>query len=196
MRPLSCFLPLLFLPATAALACPTGADLATGFTVEFDDGASEFYLGIRDDLVRMEQSYEGEVSAVMDLGLGVFVLSYMDVYDGRPDTSTRITTSYPDGIASLKVPEAGARWSVETVGLNTMDGPFAETVIVAWGNEASLQIGACSYTAIDGIIAYQSDYTYSEGITYLPDLGVGFVSWYEDNEGRFDYGAVNIRAGE
>ncbi len=195
MRALLSILSFVALPAAAVQACPTSTDLSTGFTVEFDDGASEYYLALRDDLVRMEQSFDGDITAVMDLGLGVFVLSYMDVYDGRPDPSTRITTSYPEGIASLRVPETGARWSEVTVGLNMLDGPFEETVIVAWGSAGQLQIGGCDYTAIPGIVAYQSENTYSEGITYLPELGVGFVSWYEDGEGRYEYGAMNIRAG-
>ena len=187
-----CLAALLPMPA---LACPTGADLANGITIRHDDGASETYRAVRDDLVRMEQSFDGELTAIMDLAHGTYVLTYMDVYDGRPDAGSRITTAYPGGMATLSAPEAGARWSLDTIVMDSA-GPYAETVTVAWSTPRDATIGSCTYSAIDGIIAYDGeDETYVEGITYLIDVGVGYVNFYEDSAGRTDYVAIAIEAG-
>lgn len=183
---------LIALSAGPALACPTGADMETGVTITFDDGGFETYRQLRDNLVRMERGYDGAQDSVMDLGLGTFVLSYMDAFDGMPDPSSRTTTAYPGGLASLKVPMAGDRWQATTTVF--AGEPYAEEVSVAWGDERTVQIGACSYTAIDGIIAYESDTTIVEGIVYLTDLGIGYLEWFEDDQGREQYTATSITA--
>lgn len=179
--------------SSAALACPTGADLATGISIRFDDGALETYTALRDDLVRIEQGYDGEASAVMDLALGVYLLSYMDVVNGSPDTGSRYTISYPGGIGGLQVPAPGQRWTAETV-LMDSTGPYTETMTVAWSQPFEQIIGACSYEAIEALIAYQGDDFYTEGLVFLPDLGVAYVSAYEDTSGRSEYAAVEVFA--
>lgn len=182
------------LAPAAALACPTAADLPSGVMIDFDDNTTEHYLGLRDDLVRLERRYDGVTEAVMDLAHGVYVLTYMEIYDGAPDTSTRITTAYPGGLSSLTPPQAGERWEAATVVTNS-DGPYTEQVTVAWSEPTEVQIGDCTYAALEGIIAYVSDEPLFEGITFLTDLGVGYVSWFEDGQGRESYTALGIAAG-
>lgn len=183
------------LTPTIALACPTSSDLAGGIMVVFDEGSEELYTGIRAGLVRMQSSYDGDVSATMDLASGTYVLSYMDVFDGQPDTSSRITTAYPGGLSSLPAPTPGQRWSQPTI-VTDSNGPYPETVEVAWADQGQVGVGDCSYTAIEGIIAYKGEGVepYFEGITFLPELGIGYVNWYQDEAGREDYVVYSISA--
>ncbi len=182
------------LAPAAALACPVAADLALGVRIDFDDDTTEYYVALRDDLVRLERRYDGEPEAMMDLAHGVYVLTSMEIYDGTPDIGTRITTAYPGGLTELTPPVAGQRWAADTV-VTGSDGPYAEQVTVAWGEPIEVRIGACTYAAIEGIIAYVGDEQVFEGITYLPDLGLGYVSWFEDAQGRESYTALGIAAG-
>ena len=173
---------LLVLAPAAGATCPTTADLGTGISIFYSDGSQETYVAVRDDLVRMEYAYDGTVEAVMDLALGVFVLSHMEVRNGTPDPSSRLTTSFPGGMGTLPAPAAGDRWARTSVVLDS-SGPFEEEVTVAWGVPREVTVGSCTYGE-----------PYYEGITYLPDLGFGFVGWYEDASGRSTYAVTEILA--
>ncbi len=183
------------LPASGAAAdCPVPADLDSGIAVRFDDGALERYVRTRPAVVRLERSFDGAVESIMDLGHGVYVLTYMDVFDGSPDLGSRMTTSFPGGLASLQPPAPGARWTARTLLLDR-SGPTEENITVAWGALAETEIGGCRFTVLDGIIAYQSDNAYFEGVTYLPEFGFGFLQWAEDETGRSTFTALSIEAG-
>lgn len=180
--------------AMPALACPTGADLDLGITIDFDDGASETYQSVRPNVVRLNRAFEGVEESRMDLGHGVFVLTYAEVYDGKLDLRSRMTTSYPGGLLAIPMPEAGTRFEADTVSLDS-SGPFEETVSVAWGQATTIDVGGCNYAAIEGIIAYQGEETLFEGVVYLPDLGFGYLAYYEDSAGRDNYVPTAIKVG-
>ncbi len=144
-------------------------------------------------MIRVDGSYDDDPTYRYELGQGSYLLSSIDIVDGAPDLGTRVTYSYPMPAAEMPAIAPAQRWQLDVVSAST-DGVFPEGQSYATSEERSVSIGGCEYRAIDMIIAYDDDSQSTDGLVFLPDLGFGFLAWFEDSDGRSTYTPVEIGA--
>ena len=174
---------LLALIASPAWAdCPVSADLAGGIRMEQSDGVVEVYRQFKPDIVEVISDFQdGYISRTL-LGRGVYVLELSDIVSGNIDPDSRSTFAFPVATAELPLPAAGATWDVQTAARDSYD-IWSETISITWGDLTKVNYGACSYDMIPGTFAYRSDtYDHNEVIHYLPELGLGVLYSYVDDD--------------
>lgn len=173
--------------ATPALAeCPTADDLATGIRATMSDGTFEDVTTHSAGVLEMIGNYEdGYVSRFL-LGQGTYVLESSEMEDGKIVADSRVTYSYSVNATEMPVPSPNARWKGKTAGRD-FDGFFQEEQVHSWGELTRATYGDCSYDLIIGYIDYVGDgYEFREEIHYLPELGLGLLAAYTEENDDYD----------
>jgi hypothetical protein len=188
---------LLVVEAGAALAqagCPTAADLARGITLDFADGSFETFRDPGTGLVTVDGTDADGYGYIMELGRGIHLVSYANATNGIADADSRIDYDYGIGVMDLPLPEAGGRWA-SAVTVSDSFGDRSEPQTHVWGQTSVVDIGGCSYDAIEALIAYKTGDGYRESVEYIPALGIGYLVWNEsDTMDRYPVRPVRISA--
>jgi hypothetical protein len=162
-------------PAAAAEGCPVAADLGDGIRVDFADGSSEMHR-------RDAGSGLIEVLGTDAAGHPYRFVTAQGVYlleAGGPGIPGG-TTTYDHGRppADLPPPEPLARWHLGATVTDFGRARF-EPQIYATGPLDEIVIAGCRYDRIEVIVAYGSAATYTEGLSFLPALGIAVLVWQE-----------------
>ena len=193
MRCVLCLLPL-GLAALPALACPTAEDLATGIRLTQADGSVETFRRVSPAVVEQRTRYTDGYEALNLFGQGLHLMQLADLEeDGTISNILRF--AYGVEAAEMPVPTAGGSWQVE-VGVIEGFSTSREVQSQSYGAATEVTIGDCTYDAIPVTIDYLGDETdYSEEITYLPSLGFGYLTrWEEPGTAPDTYVHVKIEA--
>lgn len=193
-------LALLLLPgvATAQGACPVAEDLSRGIRVTFDDGGTQsFRRAGEPGVVRIAgRAWDGSAYR-MEVGQGLYVLTYVYLgADGMPDEASRVSYDYGMAPAELPVPAPGGRFQAVAT-MTDATGVFAQAISQAAGEVERREIGGCSYDVLPLGIAYDTVNAYTEGLDYLPELGIALLRWQEGSDiPRHDAAPVSIAVGK
>jgi len=168
-------------PATAD--CLTASDMTGGISVTLDNGAIEVYRRDMNDpaLVTVDGSGESGPAYRLVLVRGILVVLFETVDESAGAMNVSTSYSYPLAPADVPVPVAGALWQISAL-RNDSEGETPEDQIHQAGDLTPITIGECTYAAIPVTVAYGA--TYVEEITYLPDLGFGFLHWFQNEGGE------------
>lgn len=178
-------------PAFALADCPVRADLAQGITIAFVNGGIETFREVRPGVVAVYGQTSAGEAYVMTLGQGFHLIESRDL-DGQ---DTGISYDYGMDAAALPVPQPGGN-STLSVQITDSVSTFEQGQAQSYGKARPVDIGACRYSALEGMIAYETDDNFVESILYFPELGFGFLQWSEsDDEPRSPLTVVEIRAG-
>ena len=170
------------LPAFGQSECLTQADLSNGIAVTLDSGAIEIYR--RDpndgDLVIVEGSGEAGPNYRLVLARGILVQLFETVDETQTAMNVSTRYAYPVLPREVPVPSPQSEWAVAAVRSDS-EGDHPEDQVLQSGALIPLAIGGCSYDTFPVTVTYGSDYT--EEITYLPELGFGYLHWYQNRGG-------------
>ncbi|WP_185020778.1 hypothetical protein [Histidinibacterium lentulum] len=158
-----------------------------------DDGTFETATRLGPDIIRVTGSYPGDADDgyIVDLARGLYTLVYLDIYDGSPDPSSRATYSFADPAAEMPAPEPDSTVTLDVIGLDS-GGIFTETQTYSFGPAYDLDIGGCSYAAIDVEVVYGDLVNEVEVYTLLTDLSFSVLTAYDDEFGQDAYRPVRI----
>lgn len=173
---------LMALASPAWAECPVSGDLDTGIQLSHEDGTVEVYRAISPGIVELIGEYpDGYISRTLT-GQGVYLLEFADLVDGEIDPSTRITYAMRDLPTDLPVPKDGVTFRAAMTVTNS-DEMYAEKLAATWGEQTQMTYDGCSYTMIPGTLSYvNSDYSYEEGLHYLPELEFAYLASYFDQD--------------
>jgi len=172
----------------ALAECPTADDLSgAGITMTHADGASDFLIagepGTGRAIVRFPHGFGGNNVYAR----GVHLLQLMDVWDGAPDLESLRLFDYGMAPTDLPEPTPGLSWEAD---YQVTSGPDTapERQVQSWGALEERRFGDCTYQVIPGEIVYSYiDGSHTEGMLYFPDLGVSFLtSWQDGSMARPD----------
>jgi hypothetical protein len=183
------------LAAPAWTACPVGDDLSAGIRLLDDDGISETYRRSSPDLIELTVDYGDGYSDRIQLARGVYVLEVVELYEGQPEPGSTSTYAYPVAPEAMPVPAAGDVWRTRVV----IDGAEPDKMTASWGDARQMTYGECSYTVIPGEIVFTgTDYRHVEGLHYLPELGLAYMSFFSSDDGDTmdEYVIVSITTAE
>ncbi|MDQ2095214.1 hypothetical protein [Rhodalgimonas zhirmunskyi] len=197
MKPI-CYLATLGLMASAppALAgtCPTRDDLdRSGIHFDVADGAYEVFRTHTDGILS-SLYFEGEDAAPLRvlLAQGIYLLETadMDTRTGTPDPASRVTYAFPMAAPKMPLPTPGGAFSVSAAVMENGD-IRREDQTYTFGPETQIIFGPCTYKAIEIKITYPGEDS-SDTLTYLPDLGLAYLSsaTYDGNTETYTYLAV------
>jgi hypothetical protein len=158
--------------------CPDSNDLARGIRVDFADGSYEVFRDLGMGIVVVDGVDQEGFGYQMELVHGLHLLSYATVDGSVVDEQSRISYDYGVGASGLPVPAAGGRWAS---GVRVIDqfGERNEPQTHQWGEMSSVNIGGCSYLAMEVLISYKTGDGYRESVEYIPELGLGYLIWNE-----------------
>jgi len=179
--------------AVAQTACPVAADLARGIRIDFADGGSETYRSAATPGVVDVTGHDPDGSTYMMQLAGGFHLLRWEV---PGDVSSVIAYDYGLPPAQMPLPQPGASWYTE-VHVTAAEGPREEPQDHRYGKTTQVTIGGCTYTAVEAVIAYATSDNYVESVTWLPELGLGYLLWNESTDyTRSPVPATGISAGK
>lgn len=158
-----------------------------------DDGTLETATRLTPDVVRMTGRFPDDTGEgyYVDIAQGIYTLVYQSIFENSPDPATRASYSYPEPPAQMPAPAPDSTVTLDSVGLDSGNF-FSETQTLSFGAVYTLDIGGCSYDAIDVDAVYQDQPDEVETFTLLPDLSLSFLVAYADPMGRQDYRPVRI----
>ncbi|QQA42237.1 hypothetical protein [Pelagovum pacificum] len=179
-------------PLAAQTACPTAEDLGAGVQLTLEDGTIETFRPLTADVIRVTGGDvdEGETYS-LDLGKGVFTLVFQDLYEGELDASARSVYAYPVPPGELPDITPNATFELQPVVLEFGD-LYGESERYETSAAYDLQIGDCTYEAIDILVSYGDDDTYVDGLTYITELGIAYLAFWVESDERTDTPAANI----
>ena len=188
---------LLALPAAAQTGgCATAANLSSGINLDFSDGITEVYRRLSPGIASVTGLEGAEQIYRLEIAQGTHLLDYIEVSGGQPVEASHQVYDYGMAPQSLPVPTPGQRFN-PVVQVTASDGVRTEAQAQAYVETDPIVLGACTYRAIEAVIAYDTPDNYIESITYLPDLEIGFLHWSQTDEGRaVDHEVVGIRTGK
>ncbi|WP_353472840.1 hypothetical protein PVT71_02075 [Salipiger sp. H15] len=188
------FAPLAFvltlLPGLALAApCPSAADLEKGIRLRGPEGASELFTRQGPAVIRSVYEQDGVAISRTLLGAGVYLLEAIDLEEGEPVPVTRITYGYPVTPAAMPEPKPAGSWAVK-VAVKETGSLRSEMLSFRFGPLTEISFGACTYEMMPIIQRYEDgtiDY-----LSWLPGLGLSFLSGFSDTEGeeRYEYYAI------
>lgn len=189
-----CFL-LAFLasPVIAHAACPTQSDLAEGIGFDIAGGGTETYKALNNGVIEVVYSDSDGFSSRTMLGQGAYLLEVIDLDNGAPDPSTRITYSHVLAPEDMPVPRPNGGWVSKVA---SMEGGSVTQEVQdhTFGPMGTLTVGACSYDTFEITVRYDDADESIDTIAYLPELGIGLLVGiaYNGSEGervddRFSY---------
>jgi len=168
---------LLALPAPA-FACPTGADMANGVLLASSDGTTEVHKQAAAGLTIVDVTFSDGHQSQNTFIHGTFIKQLADVEDGFLDIRSALQTVYD---TPPPIPAPGDSGVINTRSGSLADGMDAEVQTYWWGEVGEMTIGNCRYAAIEGVLTYRSDDSdVRETIAYLPELGIGLLTSYQD----------------
>jgi len=183
----------LALPAAAQQNCPTAADLDRGIRIDFVDGSSETFRTQGPGIVVVDGREADGVTYRLELGHGLHLLSYETMVDGMPDPASAVSYDYGMEASALPVPAPQGRHRLDMAPRDSL-GSRDEAQTHAYGKLHSVLIGGCTYDMFEAVILYETTDFYTEGLEYLPQLGIGYLVWTENTDiARVPLGAVGIR---
>lgn len=186
--------------AGTALACPVADDLATGIRFTGPDGTFVVHRRIAPDVVEIDYVAPDEPGfSRSTLVHGVYILSIAN-FDAAglpiPDSSAQFDRAGKQ--SDLPVPSAGLSW---TGSHDYVDGSgaYAETSMLTVGQPTTWALGPCTYTALSAAMTTEPEGggTYTETMTYLPELGTAvFVAFDDPNgAGGYTYTQISVEGG-
>ncbi len=196
--PAALLMSLMFGGAAAAQtgACVTADDLGQGIVIDYADGIAETYRRLRPSVSSVTGVDGSETLYRLEIAQGTHLLNYVEFAGATPDEQTRQIYDYGQSPESLPVPTGGGRFN-PVVTVTSAGGTRTETQSQAYVEGEPLVFGACTYRVVDAVIAYETDDNYIESITYLPDLGIGFLAWSETDAGdAANNTIIGIRTGK
>jgi hypothetical protein len=168
------------LPLAAQQSCPTAADLDRGIRITFADGGTETFRRADPGVIAVTGREPDGSGFNMDLAQGLHLLMWEATTGGQPDAASRITYDYAgQPPTALPLPEAGRKWRTEVRVEDADFGPRDEPQSQVYGRLSQIEIGACSYVAIEVTISYATSDQYRETLRWLPDLGLAYLVWNE-----------------
>ncbi len=183
--------------AAQTTGCAGAGDLRAGITLTYSDGVTETYRSAGPGVTTVQAMDGAQPLYRLEISQGTHLLDYVE-YDGAAiNEQTRQVYDYGQPPETLPVPENGGRFTPTVTVTSSVDGVRTETQAQAYIAGDALVVEGCSYETIDAVIAYLTDDNYIESITYLPQLGIGFLAWSETDNGRSDDSVVvSIRTGK
>ncbi|WP_157033222.1 hypothetical protein [Loktanella sp. S4079] len=179
MKQTSVVLGLLMAPASAWAACPNSADLNNGIQLVQSDGLVEVFRSAADDYVQVDVVLPDGEQTQYVLARGVYLVERAAFDDGEVDPTSRVTNEFETPAARLPLPQAGTEFRGNQR-VHEIYQTYDEKVHVQWQDAVSMNFGRCSYTVIPGHVEYVNSRTsYTEGLHYLPQLGLAYVSSYQ-----------------
>lgn len=190
-------LALLATPAVAQTRCPTAADLATGIRVLFEDGSAETFRLGGPGLVEVAGREPDGARYRLSLAHGHHLLSFQAVAeDGTPDPASLVTYDYGRPPSDLPLPEPLGRFSSD-VTVTDAGGPRQEPQMQAFGPLTAVTLGGCAFDAVEAAVAYDTPEGYTEGLLWLPGLGISILTWQQPGtDARVDFPLLSIGAGK
>lgn len=168
--------------AAAQEACPTASDLVRGIRFDYSDGSAEIFRPQGPGVLRVDGLIGGNLAYRMELGQGIHLLRYEDISDGRSIAGSLSVYDYGMAPTEMPVPVPGQRWQADVKVIGA-DGTRSEAQSQAYDRADSLDIGGCTYERVPVVIAYDTEEGYLEGVDHLPELGLGFLSWSQTEDG-------------
>lgn len=168
------------LPALAVAqtlpGCPAATALESGIRIELSDGTAEIYRRAGPGRVSIEVREDGATFQRMMTAHGVHLTRFEEIQGQQPVAASLQTYDYGVPAAELPMPSAGGRWQAD-VEVTSPQGTRDEGQLQAYGPETTVTIAECSYAAFSVLIAYDTEDNYLEELTYLPELGFGYLVW-------------------
>ncbi|MBQ2262677.1 MAG: hypothetical protein II336_15065 [Loktanella sp.] len=183
------------LASPAWAICPVADDLQTGIRLTADDGAVETYVAQTPDIVELTITYDDGYADQSLLAHGVYLLEVTALQDGQPQPGTQTTYVYPVKPEAMPVPAAGDVWRTRAI----VDSVNDDKISAQWDEPIQMTYGTCSYTVLPGEITYAGiGYRQTEGLHYLPELGLAYLTRFEtDSRDDVDeYTVISITAVE
>lgn len=169
--------------AVPAFACPTVEDLGKGIEFRTADGDVEVHRQLRPDWVTIAATYSGGDGSILEMYLGIYLLSVIPIELGVPRPGDREDYASISDLSHWKIPVPNASWVNTTPGGGqAVSGPMETTMIAG-----------CRYNSFKVLLQYPDDDTYKETYDYLPDLGVGLLEKTEASDGIDTYSYISVR---
>ena len=169
-------------PSDAALqTCPVS--LGTGLRLIYADGVIETFRPHpdREAVVTVRGVQDGQTIYELELLKGAHVISNDKFVDGDMDPENSIAYDFDRPLTEIPLPLAGQSWTV-TAQVTDSGGTFSEVQNQTYNDLEDVRIGPCTYGAVEVEITYDENGTYSEGLHYLPALGISYLDWSQDGD--------------
>ncbi len=190
-------------PVLAQERCPTGADLAAGVRVAYEDGRVEFFRpGGAPGLVTMSGTLDdgsGFRNELVHGLLGVAAWSWLlrDRAPERPDW----TYDYGLSPSEIPVPAPETTFASDVTVTSHAEelggAAYVQTRSVSYGPMSRVELAGCSYDAIptELVIGNPVGPAFRLGSHYLPELGFAVQDWWEmGDSSRMDEAVLSIEA--
>jgi hypothetical protein len=163
-------------PLSARADCPTAGDLANGIILTFPDTNAELYEAGANGDVHVTGFENGAVIYKMELAQGLYLVVNETYVDGKSDDNARTTYAYAEATIP---PVPGQNWTSATTVI--AGGTVShERQVHRYGRLESQSVGGCVYDVIPVVITYQGTEPYTEGLAYVPLLGMSFLTWVQE----------------
>lgn len=150
--------------ATATSACPVLSDLTRGIEVRTGDGNVEIHRRMDSSRTQTTISFSDGEGSVMEFHHGVYALTSIPVFNGKPEPSQIQIFGDDNAVAEWPKPEPYARWT--TAGTGAAD--------VSAGGPTTYRLGSCTYDGFQVQLVFKDD-DYEETYWYLSELGIGLL---------------------
>ena len=149
----------------------------------YADGVIETYRPHpdREAVVTVRGVQDGQTIYELELLKGAHVISNDMFVDGDMDPENSIGYDFDRPLTEIPLPLAGQSWTV-TAQVTDSGGTFSEVQNQTYNDLEDVRIGPCTYEAVEVEITYDENDTYSEGLHYLPALGISYLDWSKDGD--------------
>jgi hypothetical protein len=168
------------LASTAAIACPTGADMKKGVLFRTDLGNTELHRRTKPGWVQIRTAFSDGGGTLIEADRGLYMHSSTRIEAGKL-TKDKITFASRSNLRKWSDPKPDTRWRNPTDGGGTAkSGPIG-----------SFRVGTCTFSAFPVTIDFDGE-VYSETYMYLPDLGTGLLTRSKDARTTETYGYIAV----
>ncbi|OAN84548.1 hypothetical protein A8B78_06725 [Jannaschia sp. EhC01] len=185
------------LTASAALACPTAADLDGG-GIRFigADGADEVHRRLDAERIEIDYVVENQPTSRSILAHGVYIVWYGDIDGaGAIVPGSGGVFARPDKLSTLPMPAPGLEWEGGYM-FTDATGSYGESGALTVEAATTWTLGTCALTALPAtmVVSGVDGPLYTEEMMYLPDLGTAVLVAVTDTAGPTTYEYVAVRA--
>lgn len=184
---------LVALTGAAQAACPTADDMVRGVKFNASDGEFEVFHTVGADMVESMYGRDSHQGSRTLLARGLYLLEVVGIENGKPDSTTRTTYSFPMPAAQMPLPVPGGGWSV-TVATFAEGRIGSERQIYSFGQMTRQTYEACSYDMMPITIRYpdENDAQRRDVLHYFPELGISYLAEFHDKDASdiYDYFSI------